>query len=488
MIDATQFSLNAALTYLLHLAIVIGFSVRVIMRRRPVGVSLAWIAILFSVPLLGVMVYLLIGENRISERYIKRARHIRRLYLGWQLGLRERISRAGPEFTPQATALSRQAETLIGFPCIPGNRMELMEDFKAVFEAIIRDINHAQSSCHLEFYIWHHGGMTEKLQTALLDAAARGVTCRLLVDAIGSKPFLGSPALRTLRAAGIQVAASLPAGLLGMFLSRADLRNHRKLIVIDGQTAYTGSQNMVDPRYFKQDAGVGQWVDAMVRVQGPAVEALAGSFIQDWEIVTGTGMAELRHTHDVRPTPEKGMTALQVVPSGPAFLPMAIHQLLLSTLYAAREELIITTPYFIPDEALMAALTGAASRGVRVTLIIPAQNDSRLVHYASRSFYAELLAAGVRIAGFTGGLLHTKSINADGEICVFGSVNLDMRSIWINFELSLIIYDRDFIGSIRRMQDDYLARSQLFDADEWGRRPRRERFLENAIHLASPLL
>lgn len=483
-----EFSLYAAAGFLIHWSMIIGFSARVIMRRRPVGVSLAWIAIIFSIPLIGVMIYLMIGENRICERYLKRAAAIREIYLDWQNDLRRRARTDAEMLDPLAAPLAHQVESLTGFPVLYGNRLELIEDYTSIFRAIIRDIHQAQTTCHLEFYIWHPGGLTDELQEALVAACDRGVICRLAVDAIGSKAFLRSPAAQALRDAGVRVVAALPAGLLRMFLSRADLRNHRKLIVIDGRIAYTGSQNMVDPRHFKQDAGVGQWVDAMVRLEGPAVESLAGSFIQDWEVISGAGVEKLAHTSDIRSVSSAGEVPIQVAPSGPAYRPMAIHQLLLTTLYAARRELVITTPYFVPDDALLAALASAAHRGVEVTLILPAHNDSRMVHYASRSFFEDLLDAGVRLACFEGGLLHTKSITVDGEFCMFGSVNLDMRSIWINFELSLFIYDRGFCGQVRRMQEDYLVRSRFLDLETWRQRPRREQFIENTVHLASPLL
>lgn len=473
---------------LLHWGLIIGFTVRVIMRRRPVGVSLAWIAIIFSVPLLGVLTYLAIGENRISEQYVRRARAIRAEYVQWQKSLDEQAIIDHSDLYAEASPLLNQARSVSGFPALPGNRLKLIEDFQSVFRSIIDDIDRCKRTCHLEFYIWHPGGLADELQDALLRAVKRGVTCRVLVDAFGSKGFLASPSTRVMREAGIEVQDALPAGILYMFLSRADLRNHRKLIVIDGEIAYTGSQNLVDPRNFKQDAGVGQWIDAMVRIDGPAVEALAGSFIQDWEVATGVGLDRLRSNSDIRPLPTTGTVPVQAVPSGPGWMPMAIHQLLLTTLYAARRELIITTPYFVPDESLLSALVSAAHKGVDVRLILPERNDSLLVHYSSRSYYADLLAAGVHIHCFQGGLLHTKSISVDGELCLFGSVNMDMRSIWINFELSLLVYDREFTRELRQMQLNYISRSVAIDSHDWQRRPRWEHFIENGVRLASPLL
>lgn len=185
----------------------------------------------------------------------------------------------------------------------------------------------------------------------------------------------------------------------------------------------------------------------MIRMEGPSVEALAGTFIEDWELNTGEGLKALEETSDIRSIPEKGTTPVQVVPSGPAIRPEVIHQLLLTTIYSAQKKLVLTTPYFVPDESLITALISAAHRQVDVIIVVPAEVDSRLVHYASRSLFDNLMSAGVTIAAFKGGLLHTKSITVDDGICVFGTVNLDMRSLWLNFEVSLFIYDRSGTAS-----------------------------------------
>jgi len=484
-----EFALTTTLISLAHWAIVIALSIRVIMRRLPVGVSLAWLTVIFSVPFVGALAYLLIGENRLSSEYLKRARNIHGIYSEWQEELRTRSSRTPMSTVDQKVAsLQYHAEAVVGFPCVAGNRLALMDRFEAVFESIIADLDRAKRTCHFEFYIWHKGGMADDVAEALIRAVKRGVICRVLVDAIGSKPFLKSRLARRLRDAGVHLAASLPVGLLRVLTTRADLRNHRKIIVIDGEIAYTGSQNLVDPRFFKQDEGVGQWIDAMVRMEGPCVEALAGIFLESWELDTGEGLSDLETTSDVGPVLARGSSNVQVVPSGPGFKPEAIHQLLLTTFYSAQKELLITTPYFIPDDAIHTALISASHRGVEVTIVVPEKVDSRLSHYASRSLYDDLLSAGVHIAMFKGGLLHTKSITVDREFCVFGTVNLDMRSLWLDFEVSLFIYDIDFTARVRTMQTGYMANGDMACLTEWRERPALQRFVENAAHLVGPLL
>lgn len=472
----------------LHWSAVVGLSVRVVMRRRPVGVLLAWITVILSVPVVGILLYLFIGENRVSRKYLRRGEAIRAQYLQWKKSLSRHYDVDWTRLGREAILLQRQAESLFDFPVMPGNRIRLLTHYEAVFRSLVRDIQQCRTSCHLEFYIWHAGGLVDEVYEALINAAKRGVSCRVLLDAVGSKPFLKSAAVSGLKEAGIELGISLPVGPFTALVSRADLRNHRKMVVIDGEIAYTGSQNLVDPRMFKQDEGVGQWIDAMVRIEGPAVEAFAGNFIQDWEVVTGVGFEYFEGSSDLKQLDERGEALVQLVPSGPQPKPMAILQLVLGTIYSARKELIITTPYFIPDESVLTALVSAVHRGVEVTVIIPEKNDSRLVDYASRAVFDDLLSEGVRIAEFRGGLLHTKSISVDGEYCMFGSLNLDMRSLWLNFEVSLFIYDRELVTQIRDMQIGYLNNAGLIDPDTIRQRPLSQRFFENAVHLLAPLL
>ncbi|MFQ5644379.1 MAG: cardiolipin synthase [Thiogranum sp.] len=483
-----EISWYALIAVALHWSAVVGFSIRVVMRRRPVGVLLAWIAIILSVPVVGILLYLFIGENRVSAKYLRRSEAIHTQYVRWKQSLSRHYPVDFSRLSREAAPLQQQARSLFGFPVTPGNRVELLTDYESAFRALIRDIRDCRSSCHFEFYIWHAGGLVDEVQAALVDAARRGVSCRVLLDALGSKPFLGSAAIAQFREAGIELGVSLPVGPLTALVSRADLRNHRKVVVIDGEIAYTGSQNLADPRVFKQNEGVGQWIDAMVRIEGPAVEAFAGNFIQDWEVVTGVGFEYFEGTSDLKQLDARGSALVQLVPSGPRPKPLAILQLVLGTIYSARRELIITTPYFVPDESVLTALVSAAHRGVEVTVIIPEKNDSRLVDYASRAVFDDLLSEGVRIAAFRSGMLHTKSISVDGEYCMFGSLNLDMRSLWLNFEMSVYLYDRELVAQIRDMQIGYLRDCELIDPAAVRQRPLTQRFAENVVHLLAPLL
>jgi len=310
----------------------------------------------------------------------------------------------------------------------------------------------------------------------------------LLLDSIGSKSFLRSRSVARLRKAGIEVSEALPAGIIRALFIRIDLRNHRKIAVIDGKIAYTGSQNLVDPRFFKQTEQVGEWVDAMVRITGPVVELLAAVFLFDWLLERRQSPTRFKGTTGIQAVAATGEALVQLVPSGPGYGEDTIHDLLLTSIYAARRELILTTPYFVPDNAILAALRSAARRGVEVTIIVPEKNDSRLVHYASRARFDALIEAGVRIMAFHGGLLHTKTITVDNDFALFGSVNLDMRSFWLNFEMTLVIYDKAFTTAIRELQQQYLQLAHTIGTVDFGRRSYRQRLLENIALLLGPLL
>ena len=474
--------------YWAHLIVQVVLAFRVVMQRRLTGETLAWIMVIWVFPVIGPLFYLLFGELRLGKR---RARRFTELYPPIRTWLAEIPQRSLVDWSrldPEFESLSQMAERTVGVPSLRGNAVVLISDWQEVFDRLIADINAAQSSCHLEFYIWTTGGRADEVVDAMIDASHRGVVCRVLVDAMGSRTFFKSDTAQRLRDADVMLTAAMPGGLLRLPFVRFDLRLHRKIVVIDGRIAYTGSLNMVDPRFFKRDAGVGQWIDAMVRIEGPAVEALAITFLADWYVETDARLSELQQTGDAHPQPSRGECAVQVMPSGPALATRAVEQVLITAIYSAREELVLTTPYFVPSEPLSLALIAAARRGVKVVLVLPARLDSRLVRYASGAFKVEMLEAGVKIAAFNDGLLHTKSVTVDGTHSLFGSVNLDPRSMRLNFEILLAVYNSDFTSRLRDLQQQYIDRSQLLDLETYRTRPWIQQTAENFARLLAPLL
>jgi cardiolipin synthase len=291
-----------------------------------------------------------------------------------------------------------------------------------------------------------------------------------------------------MREAGIEICGALPGGGIRMLFVRFDLRMHRKVVIVDSAIAYTGSLNLVDPRFFKQQSGVGNWVDAMVRITGPAVEAFTITFLGTWYVESKADLTELREQAGIHPRSPSGQSILQVLPSGPAFHRDAIENFLLMAIYSAHEQVILTTPYFVPSDALRVALTTAVQRGVEVILIVPDKVDSLLVRFASQAFKADLLNAGVKIQQFQGGLLHTKSVTVDKQFSLFGSLNLDPRSFRLNFEISLAIFDEHATNAIHQLQQSYIDRSEMMDLDVWNSRSIPQRVAENVARLLEPLL
>jgi cardiolipin synthase A/B len=466
----------------------LALGLRVVMRRGTVGFTLAWLAVLLLLPVLGAVIYLLLGERRLGTTRARRIEALRVPYRAWLDDLAAHFPAAATGLGPAAGMMRRQALGAVGIPALPGNRLELISEQDAFFSRLIEDIAACHTTCHLEFYIWEIGGRADDVAQALAAAAARGVTCRVLVDDIGSAAFLRSEVRTRLEAAGVRVLSMLPVGFFRALFARLDLRNHRKLAVLDGLVGYTGSQNIVDPELFKAGTGLGQWVDAMVRLQGPAVEALQVTFLGDWAFETGEDLKDAAVRFDVRRNDVCGDAIVQVVPSGPGLAPLTIQELILTAIYGSRDDLVLTTPYFIPDDAMMKALIGAAARGVEVTLVVPLRPDGRLVKLAGEAYFEELLSAGVRITRFEGGVLHTKAITVDREVAMVGSVNLDMRSFYLNQEISLLVYNREFAGQVRRLQEDYIGQSANLSAAVWAQRPFKLRLAQNTAQLLSPLL
>ena len=479
----------ASLILFAHALVIIGVTVRVIMMRLAVGTALAWIILIFFLPFAGALLYLVIGEKRLGRKRIQRAASIWGEYRRWLQQLPQQSPEERSGLSPESAAVSRLPEGALGMPVLSGNRLQIMDTAETILRSIIADIERARHFCHMEFYIWNEGGKANEVCEALMRAATRGVACRVLLDALGSSRFLKSRWVKRLAKSGVEISVALPVSPVRMFFVRFDLRLHRKIVVIDDAVAYTGSFNLVDPRFFKKEAGVGQWVDAMTRIEGPAVLSLNTIFKWDWEVETGHNLKALPGPGELRADANQGPAAsVQVVPSGPGRAGDSVHQLLLMSIYTARKELSMTTPYFVPDEAITSALISAARRGVEVTLILPEKNDSRLVHYTCRSHFDELLEAGARIYGFTGGLLHTKSAVVDSEISLFGTVNLDIRSFWLDFEVTLCVYDPLFAERLLALQQKYIENSVQVDPVAWRNRPATERFSENLARLCSPLL
>jgi cardiolipin synthase len=373
-----------------------------------------------------------------------------------------------------------------GFEPVGGNRAVLLPGSNEAIDALVADIDAARDHVHVAFYIWLPDTSGLKVADALKRAAGRGVACRAMADALGSRILLGSEHWRAMAEAGVRLATALPIGnvLLRPLRGRIDLRNHRKVVVIDDAVTYCGSQNCADPE-FRIKARYAPWVDAMMRFEGPVARQNQYLFAGDWMAQVDEDLGDLLR----RPLPPAGAGfPAQVIGTGPTVRASAMPEVFEALMYAARHELVVTTPYYVPDEGIQAALCASARRGVATAVIVPARNDSWVVAAASRSYYADLLAAGVQVFEYRGGLLHTKSVTLDGEVTLIGSANLDRRSFDLNFENNVLFYDPGLTAEVRRRQDAYLASSRPVTADEVAAWSTPRRLWNNAVAMLGPVL
>lgn len=523
----------AGLGLVLHIVLMIVMTLRVVSVQRNIGVSIAWVAVLYTLPVFGFVAYILLGEPMIGRRY--RERVDQASILMNDMARREHlIFDKGQDLLPaNYRGVSQIGTRWTGFGVFPNHQMQLLTDPASIFQRLIEDIHAAQRIVLMEFYIVYPKGQVLEVIEALSVAAQRGVECHILADSVGSFSFINSSVHRKLEKAGVYVHQSLPVGLFKTLFKRSDLRNHRKMVVIDEHIGYIGSFNLVDPRFFKQNKNVGQWIDVALRTTSQHSisinTAMAKVIVTDIGAESNDNLAELHQrvnnytrklyvmhptindlnsrvkvladTFDDHEQPDIGATSIvvpkmpvvdkvlaQLIPSAPQLTAHVIYNTLVTVIHRANKRIRITTPYFVPDESLSGALTIAAKRGVDVTIIVPEKVDSFLVQHASQAYYQELLDAGVTIALFRGGLLHAKTVVIDDDYCLFGTVNIDMRSFYLNMEVSLAIYTPEMVAQVADCQEVYLENCRILDSDEWQQRHGSKRLFDNVVRLFSPLL
>jgi cardiolipin synthase len=477
----------AATSLLLHVLIQFALVVRVLLRpHRDPASRIAWVVVIVVMPILGIVAYVLLGEVNIGRHRVERVRQVvaRMPELDEAAGAdAKNVAAHVPERHAQ---LFRVGHSISGFEPIGGNSGHLPADSDATIAAMVADIDAAEDHVHLLFYIWLPDNNGCKVAEAITRAAARGVSCRAMADDLGSRLMIRSDHWQAMRAAGVRLARALPIGnpLLRPLKGRIDLRNHRKIVVIDDQITYCGSQNCADPE-FRTKAAYAPWVDAMIRFEGPIARQNQNLFASDWMAHVDEDLNELLR----RPiSAARSGFAAQVIGTGPTVRYSAMPEMFESLIYSARREMVITTPYYVPDEPLQAALCASARRGVATTIVFPAKNDSWVVAAASRSYYGDLLSAGVRIFEYVGGLLHTKSLTLDAEVTLIGSANMDRRSFELNYENNILFYDPVLTAEVRGRQESYIAESipvssGVVDGWSW-----RHRLWNNTIAMLGPIL
>ena len=454
--------------------------------HRDPASRVAWVIVIAVLPVVGILAYLLLGETSIGRRRVARTHEVLANLPSPAPPSPGDEARLRPEFPERCAPLFRLGETINGFAPVGGNTAQLMANSNAGIDAMVADMDAASDHIHLIFYIWLADNNGLKVVEALKRAAARGVACRAMADGLGSRAMIRSKQWQDMQEAGVHVAVALPIGnpLLRPLHGRIDLRNHRKLVVIDDRITFCGSQNCADPE-FRVKPAYAPWVDALIRFVGPIARQNQHVFVGDWMTYVDEDIRSLLEApiH----ASSAGFPA-QVIATGPTVRNSAMPEIFETLMHAARHKLVITTPYYVPNEPMQAALCAAAHRGVETTIVFPARNDSWEVAAASRSYYRELLETGVRIHEYVGGLLHTKSMTLDDDVTLIGSANMDRRSFDLNYENNILFYDEALTAEVRVRQDAYLATSnevEMADVVAWsaGRR-----LWNNTAGMLSPLL
>ena len=441
--------------------------------RRTPEATRSWLLLIFFLPIVGLLLYLAIGRPRFPAW--RRARFASLSPFLTDLSARlVPASMAGADPSHRVPAL---VQKLGGWPAVEGNDVEFLDDYDDVVRRLIADIDRAQCHVRLLAYIFADDAPGRHVIEALGRAARRGVACHVLVDPVGSHRWIRNT-IRLLRQRGVETREALPLHWI-RGRTRRDMRNHRKLFLIDGTIGYAGSQNIVAKDF---RPGITNR-ELVLRVTGPVVAQLAALFVGDWYLETETMLS----TRIDLPA-STGAAIAQLLPSGADYGVQGFETLLVAQIHAARDRVMITTPYLIPDEGLLGAMRTAALRGVAVDVIVSAVVDQPLVSLAQRSYYDELLEAGVRIHRYRDDLLHAKNVSIDGTLAIVGSSNVDIRSFQLNDEASLLLYDSSSLATLERIQREYIAHSDPLNLAQWRGRAPLSKVAENVARLVTPLL
>ena len=453
----------------------------VVPRKQTPTTAMSWLLLIFALPWFGMLLYLMFGVNRLPNRRIRL--HARRANMAQQRGhlQAQQPHVVHPQLDAELMPLVTLAERLGEMPILGGNGGRLLTDTGEMIDGIVADIDAAERHVHLMFYIYADDEVGRRVADALRRAVERGVQCRVLADAVGSRGFFKRLA-PDMRASGIDVHEMLPVNFIRRGLARIDLRNHRKVAVIDGRIAWTGSQNIVDPSYGHKEL---VWHDMMLRLDGPVVLQLQQVFAEDWFCETNEELDGKSIFVDPVVT---GEGVLQTLASGPTYDTENYQRMVVAAIYGARRRVIITSPYLVPDEPLLQAVQVAVMRGVQVQMVVPRQSDQRLPDLAARAYYDDLMSMGVELFLHSSGLLHAKSMTVDDSLALVGSGNFDIRSFRLNFELNMLAYGPDVTAYLRHTQQRYIGESFRLELDRWRSRAWWKKAAETVAKLFSPLL
>lgn len=458
--------------------------------RKPTA-AMAWLLLIILLPFVGIVVFLLIGSFHLPKKRRDEQARIDGLIRGAVSAQNlETMEQDWPRWFQRVV---QQNEALTALPATEGNEASLYGDYQGSIDAMAAEIDTATAFVHVEFFIVAWDDTTRGFFAAMERAVARGVSVRLLADYVSTRRLGNCKAtLAELDRIGVKWAWMLPVMPFQGKYQRPDLRNHRKIVVVDGRVGYMGSQNLISRDYDSEKnikRGL-KWQELVTRLNGPVVASLNGVFLSDWLIETGEDLRAVAHV----PAPELERSSspdallCQVVPSGPGYPTENNLRLFLSLIYGATEKVILTSPYFVPDEAMVYAITTACQRGLEVQLFVSEIGDQGLVYHAQRSYYTPLLEAGVRIFLYPPPyILHSKHFSIDDDIAVIGSSNMDIRSFSLNMEVSMLVRGKSFVDAMREVEQGYRDAGRELTLEEWRNQPGKATFLDGLARLTSAL-
>lgn len=488
LLDFTLPQVWAGLVFTLDLIIRIGAIFVVPRNRRPTS-GMAWLLAIFFMPFIGTILFLVIGSRRLPKARRRKQEEVDRLIN--EVSARGDIA-VDVSLTSHNAALFNVvslSKNLGALSLVGHNTATLYRVYEESIAEMAAAVREAKEYVHVQFYIFSFDKTTKDFFAAMEEAIARGVKVRVLLDYIASKRTVGNnKTIREFDRIGVQWSYMLPVRPLRGEYQRPDLRNHRKLLVIDGRVGFMGSQNMIDDSYNKKSnirRGL-HWRDLMARLEGPVVYGLNAVFLSDWYAETDELITDW--VHQAPELPAGGTLECQIVPSGPGFVGENNLQMFVSLLYSAHHRISITSPYFVPDESILYALVAATARGVEVELFVSEIGDQAMVFHAQRSYYEEILRAGVRIYMYSPPyILHSKHFSIDDDIAVIGSSNMDQRSFSLNLEVSMMVHGKSFVRDLDEVTDYYREHSRELTLEEWMKQPMRSTLLDNLARLTSAL-
>lgn len=488
LLDFTLPQVWAGLVFTLDLIIRIGAIFVVPRNRRPTS-GMAWLLAIFFMPFIGTILFLVIGSRRLPKARRRKQEEVDRLIN--EVSARGDIA-VDVSLTSHNAALFNVvslSKNLGALSLVGHNTATLYRVYEESIAEMAAAVREAKEYVHVQFYIFSFDKTTKDFFAAMEEAIARGVQVRVLLDYIASKRTVGNnKTIREFDRIGVQWSYMLPVRPLRGEYQRPDLRNHRKLLVIDGRVGFMGSQNMIDDSYNKKSnirRGL-HWRDLMARLEGPVVYGLNAVFLSDWYAETDELITDW--VHQAPELPAGGTLECQIVPSGPGFVGENNLQMFVSLLYSAHHRISITSPYFVPDESILYALVAATARGVEVELFVSEIGDQAMVFHAQRSYYEEILRAGVRIYMYSPPyILHSKHFSIDDDIAVIGSSNMDQRSFSLNLEVSMMVHGKSFVRDLDEVTDYYREHSRELTLEEWMKQPMRSTLLDNLARLTSAL-